>query len=78
MSIELNNISRSLDTLTIEQVAEKINVKNTATAKKWLDNNNYVKIHRFLNSYFVYQIEVDSHIDKPYVQHLRNKHPDKW
>jgi hypothetical protein len=34
MSIELNNISRSLDTLTIEQVAEKINVKNTATAKK--------------------------------------------
>ena len=37
-----------------------------------------IKIHRFLNNSFVYQIEVDSQIDKPYVQQLRNKYPDKW
>ena len=37
-----------------------------------------IKIHRFLNNSFVYQIEVDSHIDKPFVQQLRNKYPDKW
>ena len=36
MSENLNNISRSLDTLTLAQVAEKINVKDIESAKKWL------------------------------------------
>jgi deoxyribodipyrimidine photolyase len=71
------NISKSLDTLTIEQVAEKINVKNIDSAKKWL-NEKGIKIHKFLKSSFVYQIEVDSQIDKPFVQLLRSKHPEKW
>jgi hypothetical protein len=77
MSEEFNNISKGLDTLTLAQVAERINVKNIETAKKWLIANG-IKIHRFINSLFVYQIEVDSQIDKPYVQQLRNKYPDKW
>ena len=72
-----NNLSRSLDTLTLAQVAEKIYVKNIETAKKWLMEKG-IKIHRFLNNSFVYQIEVDSHIDIPFVQQLRNKYPDKW
>jgi len=77
MSKEFSNISKGLDTLTLAQVAERINVKNIETAKKWLITNG-IKIHRFINSLFVYQIEVDSQIDKPYVQQLRNKYPDKW
>ena len=36
MSEDFTNISRSLDTLTLAQVAEKINVKDIETAKKWL------------------------------------------
>jgi hypothetical protein len=72
-----NNISRSLDTLTIPQVAEKINVKDIETAKKWLVEQG-IKIHKFTKTPFVYQIEVDSQIDKPFVQQLRNKYPDKW
>lgn len=77
MSEDFINISRSLDTLTLAQVAERINVKDIETAKKWLQENR-IKIHRFLNNSFVYQIEVDSQIDKPFVQQLRNKYPDKW
>ena len=77
MSEYYSNISRSLDTLTLAQVAEKIYVKNIETAKKWLMEKG-IKIHRFLNSSFVYQVEVDSHIDIPFVQQLRNKYPDKW
>ena len=77
MSEEFSNISKGLDTLTLAQVAERINVKNIETAKKWLITNG-IKIHKFINSLFVYQIEVDSQIDKPYVQQLRNKYPDKW
>ena len=77
MSEGYNNISRSLDTLTIPQVAEKINVKDIETAKKWLVEQG-IKIHKFTKTPFVYQIEVDSQIDKPFVQQLRNKYPDKW
>ena len=77
MSEGYNNISRSLDTLTLPQVAEKINVKDIETAKKWLVERG-IKIHKFTKTPFVYQIEVDSHIDKPYVQQLRNRYPDKW
>jgi len=77
MSEEFNNISKGLDTLTLAQVAERINVKNIETVKKWLMTNG-IKIHRFINGLFVYQIEVDSQIDKPFVQQLRNKYPDKW
>ena len=77
MSEDFINISRSLDTLTLSQVAEIINVKDIESAKKWLQEKN-IKIHRFLNNSFVYQIEVDSEIDKPFVQQLRNKYPDKW
>jgi deoxyribodipyrimidine photolyase len=77
MSEDFINISRSLDTLTLAQVAEKINVKNIETAKKWLKEKG-IKVHRFLTNSFVYQIEVDSQIDKPFAQQLRNKYPDKW
>ena len=77
MSEGYNNISRSLDTLTLPQVAEKINVKDIETAKKWLVERG-IKIHKFTKTPFVYQIEVDSQIDKPFVQQLRNKYPDKW
>jgi len=77
MSEEFNNISKGLDTLTLAQVAEKINVKDIESAKKWLKEKG-IRVHKFLNNSFVYQIEVDSQIDKPFAQHLRNKYPDKW
>jgi hypothetical protein len=37
-----------------------------------------IKIYRHARVSFVYQIEVDSEIDKPFVISLRNKFPDKW
>ena len=77
MSEGYNNISRSLDTLTLPQVAEKIHVKDIESAKKWLVERG-IKIHKFTKTPFVYQIEVDSQIDKPFAQQLRNKYPDKW
>jgi deoxyribodipyrimidine photolyase len=77
MSEEFNNISKGLDTLTLAQVAEKINVKDIESAKKWLKEKG-IRVHKFLNNSFVYQIEVDSQIDKPFAQQLRNKYPDKW
>jgi hypothetical protein len=69
--------TNSLDTLTIPQVVHKINVKDNDTAKKWLSDRN-IPIYKWSSQPFVYQIEVDCEIDKPYVMTLRNKHPQQW
>ena len=69
--------TNSLDTLTIPQVANKINVKDNDTAKKWLSDRN-ITIYKWSSQPFVYQIEVDCEIDKPYVMTLRNKYPMQW
>lgn len=77
MNEEIINISRSLDTLTMEQVAERIHAKDSKTARKWLQENDIV-VHKYHTYSYVYQIEVESIIDKPFVQILRVKFPDKW
>ncbi len=52
-------------------------MKKLVSTKKWLAER-CIKIHKFNGTPFVYQIEVDSEIDKPFVVSLRNKFPDKW
>jgi hypothetical protein len=69
--------SKSLDTLTLEQVAEKIHCTSEKTTRRWLDQSG-IKVYRFARKSFVYQIDVDSEIDKPFVINLRNQHPEKW
>jgi hypothetical protein len=68
---------KSLDTLTLEQVSEKIHSTNERTTRRWLEECG-IKVYRFARKSFVYQVEVESEIDKPFVLHLRNQHPDKW
>ena len=68
---------KSLDTLTLEQVSERIHSTNEKKTRRWLEACG-VKVYRFARKSFVYQVEVESEIDKPFVLHLRNQHPDKW
>jgi hypothetical protein len=69
--------SKSLDTLTLSQVAEVTHTSNEKSTRKWLKERD-IKVYRHARVSFVYQIEVDSEIDKPFVINLRNKFPDKW
>ena len=68
---------KSLDTLTLEQVSERIHSTNEKTTRRWLEACG-VKVYRFARKSFVYQVEVESEVDKPFVISLRNKFPDKW
>ena len=68
---------KSLDTLTLEQVSERIHSTNERTTRRWLEECG-IKVYRFARRSFVYQVEVESEIDTPFVLHLRNHHPDKW
>ncbi|MFM6993671.1 MAG: hypothetical protein ACKOWO_00990 [Sediminibacterium sp.] len=74
---EYVKVPKSLDTLTLEQVSEKIHSTNERTTRRWLEECG-IKVYRFARKSFVYQVEVESEIDKPFVLHLRNQHPDKW
>lgn len=68
---------KSLETLTLEQVAERIHASNEKSTRKWLQERG-IQVYRHARVSFVYQIEVDSEIDKQFVISLRNKFPDKW
>jgi predicted pyridoxine 5'-phosphate oxidase superfamily flavin-nucleotide-binding protein len=68
---------KSLDTLTLEQVSERIHSTNERTTRRWLEDCG-VKVYRFARKSFVYQVEVEAEIDKPFVINLRNQYPDKW
>lgn len=71
------NEPKSLDTLTMEQVSERIHSTNEGRTRRWLKECG-IKVYRFARKSFVYQVEVDSEIDKPFVINLRTQHPDKW
>lgn len=67
----------SLSILTIPQVAAKLNLHSTESAKRWLERQG-ILIHRFSKQNVVYEIEVICEIDKPFVRTLKFKYPSKW
>lgn len=69
--------STCLERLTMQQVAQRIYAKDNETARKWLSDRN-IEIHKETSKPFVYQVEVDCELDRPFVISLKNKHPDKW
>lgn len=77
MKIEDNEILKSQLTLTLAQVSIRLNYKNEHVTKRWLKKNG-IQIHRLAKNNFVYQIELDLVLERPYVTSLRNKHPQKW
>lgn len=70
-------ISRSQPRLTLRQVATELNYKDESATRKWLKKMG-VQIHRTAKDNYVYQIELDLILERPYVNSLRIKHPQKW
>jgi hypothetical protein len=77
MNEDINRKSNSLETLTISEVSVLLCFKNDLTTRKWL-KDNAIQIHRLTKRSFVYQIELDFVLDKPYVMDLKRKHPQNW
>ena len=72
-----STISKSQPRLTLRQVAAELNYKDELATRRWLKKNGIQK-HRLAKENFVYQIEFDLVFDRPYVNSLRMKHPQKW
>lgn len=67
----------SLNILTINEVSAKIKRKNFVSTKNWLLSNN-ITIHKEGKQLFVFEIDVDTHIDKKKVLELRRQFPNTW
>ncbi|RZJ33219.1 MAG: hypothetical protein EOO51_14585 [Flavobacterium sp.] len=59
------------------EVAERINLKDSESAIKWLKAND-VTIHKLLRKFIVYQLDLEFAIIKPLVHDLQKRHPKNW
>lgn len=66
-----------LTTITIQEVAKKIHVKDEATALNWLKAQE-ILVTKKTKPHRVFEIEVDVAIDKEFALHLKKKYPNDW
>ena len=72
---ELNN-QKSIKTLSIHEVADRLNATISSAKnmlKKW-----EIQIYRIHKNDYVYEIDLDIQLHKPFVLNLKRKYPNKW
>jgi hypothetical protein len=67
----------SLVTLTLDEVGVMVKIRDVESIKRWLIKNN-IEIHKFSRINYVYKIDVDCVIAKPFVLGLKLKYPNNW
>lgn len=75
--LETINKRKSLNILSLIEVAEIIKTKDNTATRKWLEKKG-VKVYKETKTHFVYEIDVAVEIDKPWVINLMNRYPEKW
>lgn len=66
-----------LDIVKISEVSERIKLRDSEATKKWCVANN-VTIHKLSKCDYVYRIDLEYTIGKPFVSDLKKKHPEEW
>lgn len=66
-----------LDILTISEVSDRIKLKDSEATKKWCGTHDVI-VHKFSNRDYVYKIDLEYTIGKPFVSDLKIKHPENW
>ncbi len=73
----MNKIESPLDVVTMAEVSERIKLTDSEATKKWCVNND-VTVHKVSNKDYVYRIDLEYTIGKPFVSDLQKKHPQNW
>ena len=68
---------QNFEILDLSQVADKIKVKDIDAVQRWCQAND-VSTFKFTKKYFVYKLDFEYALGKPFVMHLIKKHPDCW
>ena len=61
----------------MSEVGERIKLKDSEAVKKWCVAND-VTVHKLSNRDYVYRIDLEYTIGKPFVSDLKKKHPEQW
>lgn len=73
----MNTKFNPLDVLTMSEVGEKIKLRDSEAIKKWCISNG-VTVHKFSKLDYVYKIDLECTIGKPFVVDLKKKYPLQW
>jgi len=73
----VNKFEFALDVMTMSEVGERIKLRDSEAAKKWCVNN-YVTVHKLSKKDYVYRIDLEYTLGKPFVSDLQKKHPLNW
>jgi hypothetical protein len=66
-----------LNLIPLQQIGEEINLRNMRSIRKWLVERG-ITIHKLSSKSYVYRIDYELHIEKPYVLNLRRNNPKNW
>jgi len=66
-----------LNLIPLQQIGDEINLRNTRSIRKWLIERG-ITIHKLSSKSYVYRIDYELHIEKPYVLNLRRNNPKNW
>ena len=61
----------------MSEVGERIKLRDSEAVKKWCVTND-VTVHKLSNRDYVYRIDLEYTIGKPFVSDLKKKHPEQW
>jgi hypothetical protein len=67
----------NFEILDLAHVAERINVIDIDAVRRWCKEND-VSTYKFTKKYFVYRLDFEYAVGKPFVTNLIKKHPDGW
>ena len=73
----LKNELNSLKTIQLDEVGDKLSFKDRGAIKKWLKTED-IKLFKIGKKSFIYEIELDYALTKPYLMSLRCKSPGNW
>jgi len=66
-----------LNLIPLQQIGDEIHLRNTRSIRKWLIERG-ITIHKLSSKSYVYRIDYELHIEKPYVLNLRRNNPKNW
>ncbi len=63
--------------MSLTEVSDMLKMNSIPAVKKWLRTNK-ICLNKISKSYYVYEVELKSELEKPLALNLRRNYPDQW
>jgi hypothetical protein len=73
----MNNNFNNRGILTLGEVSKILMMDSIPAVKKWLTSKN-IFMSKISKSYYVYEVEIYSELEKEYALNLRRNYPTQW